>query len=91
MTTDRNCGCVAHYQLLSFVLLIPLLEAMYKLPSKDRERVIKGAVLSLLWTQVWFVGNVAVSRLRTECVNVISHRNLDPFNDFQVAQKRRSY
>lgn len=49
---------------------------MHKLPSKDRDRVIKeGAAFSFLCTLVWFVGNITVSRLRTECIDLISHRN----------------
>jgi len=65
---------------------------IYKLPSKDKDRMTKGgAIFSLLWTLVWFVGNITVSRFRIECINLISLQNLDHFEDFQVTQKCRNY
>lgn len=61
------------------------------LEVKWRYRIIKGAVVSFLWSVIWFVGHVTVSSLRSEYINLISYRNLGHLKGFQVAQRCRNY
>lgn len=88
-----NCmnfsGCPAY--VVFQLYLDPSLEMLVlQLTSKDR--VIKEwGVFSFLWTLIGFVGNITVSSSGTGCMNLISHRNLDPFKYFLVAQKCRNY
>lgn len=48
-------------------------------------------VVSFLWSVIWLVGHVTVSRLRAEYINLISYRNLGHLKGFQVARRCRYY
>lgn len=48
-------------------------------------------MVSFLWSAIWLVGHVTLSRLRAEYINLISYRNHRHLKGFQVARRCRNY